>query len=58
MMDRERFEQTNYKMEYEQYLKCYCPNCKKENCVHRETHRRLPRIDGGLELCPNLRVGK
>lgn len=55
MMSRERFENgTGWRMSYEEYKKCYCPNCRKENCVHREAYRRVPRIDGGLGLCPNL----
>ena len=54
MMTKERFAETNYKMSYEQYQKCYCPKCSRENCIHRETYRRLPKIDGGLELCQRL----
>lgn len=54
-MTREEFENnTNYKMTYEQYQKCYCPNCDKANCPHKGAFRRLPKIDGGLGLCPNL----
>lgn len=55
MMTRERFEQTNYKMSYEQYQKCDCTCCGKEDCKHRSTYRRFPEIDGGLGLCPNLK---
>lgn len=55
MMTRERFAETNWKMSYEEYKKCYCPECKKEECPHRESFRRLPEIDGGLGLCPNIR---
>jgi hypothetical protein len=55
MMTRERFEQTNYKMSYEQYQKCDCTCCGKEDCKHRNTYRRFPEIDGGLGLCPNLK---
>ena len=55
MMTREEFENdTNYKMTYEQYQKCYCPDCDKANCPHKGAFRRLPKIDGGLGLCPNL----
>lgn len=55
MPTREWFATTNYKMSYEEYIKCYCPECKRENCIHRDTYRRLPEIDGGLNLCPNLK---
>ena len=55
MFTREEFAQrTNYKESYEEYCKCYCPNCTRENCPHRDAYRRLPEIDGGLGLCPNL----
>lgn len=52
MMTREEFENnTNWKMSYEEYMKCYCPECcKKENCIHRDAYRRVPKIDGGLGL--------
>lgn len=54
-MTREEFENnTNYKITYEQYQKCNCLICDKANCPHRGAYRRLPRIDGGLGLCPNL----
>lgn len=55
MMTEERFKETGYKMSYKEYEKCYCPKCKKENCIHRDTYRRLPEVDGGLGLCPNLK---
>lgn len=55
VMSKERFEQTNYKMSYEEYKRCYCPDCARENCVHREAYRRVPVIDGGLGLCPRLK---
>lgn len=55
MMTRERFAETNWKMTYEQYQKRDCTECKRENCIHRDTYRRLPEIDGGLNLCPNLK---
>lgn len=55
MMTEERFKETNYKMSYEEYKKCYCHRCMKEDCIHRNTYRRLPEIDGGLGLCPNLK---
>ena len=29
-------------------------NVKKEDCIHRGAYRRVPEIDGGLRLCPNL----
>lgn len=55
MMTKRRFEETAYKMSYEEYKKCYCSECKRENCIHRDAYRRLPKIDGGLNLCPNLK---
>lgn len=55
MMSREDFANTNWKMTYEEYAKCYCPDCTRENCKHREAYRRVPVIDGGLGLCPNLK---
>lgn len=30
-------------------------NVKKEDCIHRGAYRRVPEIDGGLGLCPNLK---
>ena len=55
IMSKEEFEKTNWKMSYEEYQKCYCPNCDRENCLHREAYRRVPHIDGGLGLCSRLR---
>lgn len=55
-MTREQFEtNTNFKMTYEEFQKCDCTQCGKKDCSHRETYRRMPRIDGGLGLCPNLK---
>ena len=55
MMTEERFKETNYKMSYEEYKKCCWQRCMKEDCIHRDAYRRLPEIDGGLGLCPNLK---
>lgn len=55
MMTREEFFMTNFKCTYEEYTKCYCPNCKDKDCPHREAYRRFPKIDGGLGLCHNLK---
>ena len=55
MMTEERFKETSYKMSYEEYKKCCCPECKRENYIHRDTYRRIPKIDGGLGLCLNLK---
>lgn len=55
MMTEERFKETNYKMSYEEYKKCYCPACDKTDCIHKNAYRRLPEIDGGLGLCLNLK---
>lgn len=55
-MTREEFEtRTNWKMSYAEYLTCDCSQCGREDCPHREAYRRVPFIDGGLGLCPNLR---
>ena len=55
-MTKEHFENnTSWKMSYEEFQKCDCTHCDKENCVHRNAYRRVPVIDGGLELCPNLK---
>ena len=51
--EQEFHEKTNYKMSFEEYLLCNCENCK-EDCVHRNAYRRLPKIDGGLSLCKKL----
>ena len=48
MMSEERFKRTIWKMSYEEYRKCHCPDCG------REAYRRVPVMDGGLGLCPNL----
>ena len=55
---KEWFETTLYKgkITFDTYLKCYCPDCTRENCIHREAYRRMPREVGGLGLCPNLSV--
>ena len=55
MMTEERFKETNYKMSYEEYKKCCCSECDNAGCIHRDAYRRLPEIDGGLGLCPNLK---
>lgn len=56
MITQEEFNKTGWKMSYEEYKKCYCPECEsKESCIHRDAFRRVPSVDGGLGLCPNLR---
>lgn len=55
MISREEYKRTNWKMSYEEYQKCYCPECKREIYIHRDAYRRVPETDGGLGLCPNLR---
>ena len=55
-MTREHFEtNTNWKMSYEEYQRCDCTQCNKKDCIHRNAFRRVPVIDGGLGLCPNLK---
>lgn len=54
-MSREEFKNnTSWKMTYEEWQKCNCEECEKENCIHRGAYRRVPKIDGGLNLCSNL----
>ena len=56
IMTREHFENnTNWKMTFEEYQKCDCTQCDDKDCVHRNAFRRVPVIDGGLGLCPNLK---
>ena len=54
-MSKERFKLTSYKMSYKEYKLCDCVECKRKNCIHRDAYRRLPRVDGGLGLCLNLK---
>ena len=56
MLTKEEFyTRTNYRMTYEEYKACYCPECPKmTTCCHASAYRRLPKIDGGLGLCKNL----
>lgn len=54
-MTREEFAKTYWQCTYEEYMACYCPECDNENCIHRNCYRRVPEIDGGLALCPNLK---
>jgi len=59
IMSEEQFHtQTSWKCSYEEYKLCYCPDCDKDNCIHREAYRRVPKADGGLALCPNLKIIK
>lgn len=47
--------QTGYKMSYDEYVTCYCPDCDKKNdCIHHDAYRKLPEVEGGLGLCPRL----
>lgn len=55
---REWFDRSAWKCTYDEYLACYCPDCEnKETCKHSGCFRRMPEIDGGLGLCPNLKNG-
>ena len=54
-MTKKEFENTGWKMTYDEFLKCDCAKCNDEKCIHRGAFRRVPKIDGGLALCPNLR---
>lgn len=56
MMTKEQFEtRTSWKMTYAEYVACDCTRCSREDCPHREAYRRVPIVDGGLGLCPNLK---
>lgn len=55
-MKREEFANTRWRMTYEEYQRCYCPDCNKTDCPHRDAYRRVPAVDGGLGLCPNLKA--
>lgn len=56
MFTKEEFkERTSYKCTYDEWKVCYCPECDRKECVHREAYRRMPRIDGGLAECPRLK---
>ena len=56
MLTKEQFENnTGWKMTYAEYLACDCTQCSREGCPHRQAFRRVPVIDGGLGLCPNLK---
>ena len=39
-MEREIYERLSTKLDYETFIKCYCPECEKENCIHRGAYRR------------------
>ena len=39
MMTKEEYKNTNWKMTYEQYQKCYCTECDKVDCIHRNAYR-------------------
>lgn len=55
--EKEFKENTGWKMTYEQYKACYCPKCeKRKDCIHSGAFRRVPKIDGGLGLCPRLKI--
>ena len=46
---------TTWKMSYSEYVACCCERCSRESCPHRGAFRRVPVVDGGLALCPNLK---
>ena len=56
MMSREQFANTGWIMTYEQYQRCCCSECDlKAECIHRDAYRRIPFVDGGMEMCPRLK---
>ncbi len=54
-MTKEQFENTAWKCTYETFLLFQCSKCHNKECKHRDAFRRVPVIDGGLGLCPNLK---
>lgn len=55
MMTREEFEKRHWSMTFEEFIKCDCTECEREDCIHRNAYRRFPEIDGGLALSPRLK---
>ena len=51
---REDYEMSAFECTFEEYKAIQCCNCDMEDCPHRGAYRRVPLIDGGLGLCPNL----
>lgn len=44
MMTEDRFKETAYKMSYEEYKKCYCPECTRKIAfteMHIEDYQKL-----------------
>lgn len=58
MMSREEYEKETHVLDYQDYVKTYCPSCNNKDCPHRDNFRRLPMYAGGLGLCANLKGGK
>ena len=54
-MTREEFRKTGWKMSYEDFLKCDCTQCERENCIHRRAYRSVPKIYIVLGLCIKLK---
>ena len=38
VMSESEYRNTGWKMPYEDYVKCYCPDCKKKKIVYIEMH--------------------
>lgn len=56
---RSLFETMGWNMSYEEYQTCQCSTCDtKTSCIHANAHRRVPKIDDGLGLCPKLKEVK
>ena len=59
MFTYEEFKsRANWKMSYAEYVACCCERCHRDNCPHRDAFRRVPFVDGGLALCPNLKEAR
>ena len=41
--------------EQEEFQECDCTQCNKQNYIHRKMFRRLPVINGALDLRPDLK---
>lgn len=52
----EAYERSAFRCTLPEYIAIQCRYCKRsENCPHKNAFRRVPVVDGGLGLCPNLK---
>lgn len=60
IMSKETFERRpkTWNMTYEEYKQCFCADCQRKECHFYDNglfRARMPKIDGGLGLCLNLK---